>query len=274
MLYDQHIHSTYSDDAENTMAEMALAAAQAGLAGICFTDHADLDDINGVYNPLAWREDEYFAAFEAAKSASGDKIRLRLGLELGEANHYPETARAVAARVPDFIIGSIHNLRDTPDFYCGRAGGEDGEMYATPEACAALLERYIGELEETAALGCFDVIGHIGYPLRYMRTVYPTLGLEPWHERLAELFRRLADAGKGIELNCSGLRQSLGETMPNAALLALYRDMGGQIITLGSDAHSTKHIGACLEEGKNLLLGLGFTHYCVYNNREPEFIML
>ena len=274
MLFDYHVHSTYSDDAENSMAEMAAAAASAGLAGLCFTDHVDLDDINGRFNPVAWRSEEYFAAFAAAQSAAGDNISLRLGIELGEANHYPEVAREISAVVPDFIIGSIHNLKDTPDFYCGRAGGELPEMYATRESCHALLDRYITELEETERLGCFDVIGHIGYPLRYMRSVYPELTLEPWYERLAELFRRLVQSGKGIELNCSGLRQSLGETMPNGSILALYKSMGGEIITLGSDAHSVKHVGMGLEEGKKLLKGLGFSHYCVYNRRKIEFIKL
>ncbi|MDD6189280.1 MAG: histidinol-phosphatase HisJ family protein [Clostridiales bacterium] len=274
MLYDLHTHSIYSDDADNSMTEMALAAAEAGLGGICFTDHADLDDINGTYNPLAWRREEYFSAFEAARKAAGDRIALRLGLELGEASHYPDIAREVAAQVPDFIIGSVHNLAGTPDFYCGRADGEDSRMYASPEACHALLERYVSELEDTAALGCFDVIGHIGYPLRYMRTVYPDMSLEPWRERLAELFRALARMGKGIELNCSGLRQSLGETMPSAGILALYRDMGGEIVTLGSDAHRVSDVGKGLSQGKNLLIGLGFSRYCVYNKRKAEFINL
>lgn len=274
MLYDLHTHSLCSDDADNTMAQMALAAAEAGLGGICFTDHADLDDINGIYNPHPWQPEEYFAAYEAALAAAGDKLRLWLGLELGEGNHHPARAEAIAAQVPDFIIGSIHNLRDCPDFYCGRAGGECPEMYASAESCAALLERYVGELEETARLGLFDVIGHIGYPLRYMRTLYPRLGLEPWRDRLAELFRGLAREGRGIELNCSGLRQSLGETMPCAWILSLYRDMGGEVITLGSDAHRTDHVGSGLEDGKNLLTGLGFTHYCVYNKRKAEFIKL
>ena len=274
MLYDYHVHSTYSDDAENTMAEMAPAAAKAGLAGLCFTDHVDLDDINGVYNPLAWRPDEYFAAFEKAKAAAGDNITLRLGVELGEATHYPEIARQIAGELPDFIIGSVHNLENTPDFYCGRAGGECPEMYATRESCAVLLDKYVTELEDTARLGLFDVIGHIGYPLRYMRTLYTDMGIEPWRDRLAELFRSLAQSGKGIELNCSGLRQSLGETMPAKWLLALYRDMGGEIITLGSDAHRTEHVGSGLSIGKNLLQGLGFKYYCVYNSRKPEFIEL
>lgn len=274
MLYDYHVHSVYSDDADNTMAEMASAAAEAGLAGLCFTDHADLDDINGDHNPAAWRPEEYFAAFDRALASLKGGTRLRLGLELGEANHHPEKAAKIAAEVPDFIIGSIHNLKDTPDFYCGRAGGECPKMYADLHACRALLERYVTELEETAALGLFDVIGHIGYPLRYMRTLFPALDLEPWRERLAELFRGLALSGRGIELNCSGLRQSLGETMPSASLLALYRDMGGEIITLGSDAHCCRHLGSGLEAGKNLIIGLGFTHYCVYNKRKAEFIKL
>ncbi len=274
MLYDHHVHSTYSDDAENSMTEMALAAAEAGLAGMCFTDHVDLDDINGVYNPHAWRPGEYFAAFEAACAAAGDKLSLRLGAELGEATHYPEVARQIADAVPDFIIGSVHNLAATPDFYCGRAGGENPEMYADEAACRALLEKYLTELEDTVRLGCFDVIGHIGYPLRYMRTLYPTMSIEPWRERFAELFRSLAQTGKGIELNCSGLRQSLGETMPAPWLLTLYRDMGGEIITLGSDAHSTAHVGSGILIGKNLLEGIGFKYFCVYNKRKAEFMTL
>lgn len=274
MLYDYHVHSTYSDDAESSMSEMALAAAEAGLDGLCFTDHVDLDDINGIYNPNAWRSGEYFSAFENARAAAEGKISLRLGVELGEATHYPEVAKAIAKEIPDFIIGSVHNLTATPDFYCGRAGGENPEMYADEAACRALLERYVTELEETAALGIFDVIGHIGYPLRYMRTLYPAMSIEPWRERFAELFRTLARSGKGIEVNCSGLRQSLKETMPAQWLLDLYRDMGGEIVTLGSDAHSTAHVGSGLSVGKNLLQGIGFKNYCVYNKRNVEFITL
>lgn len=275
MLYDFHVHSAYSDDAESSMVEMARAAVRCGLSGICFTDHADLDDINGNFNPEAWRPAEYYAAFQAAREAVDSRqIILRLGLELGEASHYPAEAQRIAAEIPDFIIGSVHNLAGTADFYYGRSGGEDSRMFSSPETCHRLLERYVAELEDTAHLGCFDVIGHIGYPLRYMRTVYPSLGLEPWRDRLAELFRAIIRVGKGIELNCSGLRQSLGETMPNRNLLELYRDLGGKIITLGSDAHRCADIASGLINGKKLLSALGFRHYSVYNKRKVEFINL
>ena len=274
MLFDQHVHSTYSDDAENSMAEMALAAARAGLGGICFTDHVDLDDMLGAYNPGAWRPDEYFSAFEGAREAAGDKLSLRLGLELGEGCHYPAEAARIAAQVPDFIIGSVHNLSHTADFYCGRPGGEAPAMYETREHCTALLERYMDELEATARQGSFDVIGHIGYPLRYMRQVWPDAALTPLRERMAELFRLLIADSRGIEVNTSGLRGTLGETMPAEWLLRLYRDLGGEIVTLGSDAHRVSDVGAGLREAKNLLRGLGFERYCVYNRRKVDFIRI
>lgn len=274
MLCDYHVHSLCSFDGESGMTEIALAAAKAGLDEICFTDHADLDDEDGKFNPLAWRGEEYFSAFEEARRAAGGKISLRLGLELGEGNHYPEKAREIAATVPDFIIGSVHNLRGTADFWRGRAGGEDKEMFKTRERCESLLECYVSELEETERLGEFDVIGHIGYPLRYMRAFYPDITLEGQTERLAELFRRLIRAGKGIEVNTSGLRGELGETMPAPWLIRLYRDLGGEIITIGSDAHSAKDTGKGIKDAKNLIRGIGFTRFCVYNRRKENFVNL
>ncbi len=274
MFSDLHTHSLISDDAENSMAEIALAAAKRGLDLVCFTDHADLDGLEGGPAPFPFPTERWQAAFEAAREAAKGRVTLRLGLELGEADHRPAEAAALAAAVPDFIIGSTHNLCGLPDFYCGRPGGEAPALFDAAEKRRALLSRYVSELEATAALGLFDVIGHIGYPLRYMRAYEPDLTLLPWRERLAELFRRLIAAGKGVEVNTSGLRGSLGETMPAPWLLSLYRDLGGELVTLGSDAHRTGDVGAGIAETQKLLRTLGFRFHCVYNKRKAAFYPL
>ena len=274
MFADLHTHTTFSDDADNSMTEMAGAAAGAGLELVCFTDHADLDLIDGRPAEAPFPMETYRAAFDAAREAVGEGVTLRLGLELGEADHHPAEAAALAALVPDFIIGSTHNLRDTPDFYCGRPGGEAPELFDTAEKRRALLDRYVSELEATVALGCFDALGHIGYPLRYMRPWEPELTLAPWRDRLAELLRGLIAAGKGLEVNTSGLRKGLGETMPAPWLLSLYRDLGGRRLTLGSDAHRTADLGAGIDETKKLLSALGFRYHCVYNKRQAEYYSL
>ncbi len=272
MLCDYHIHSVYSDDAENTMAEMALAAAEAGLSEICFTDHVDLDDIDGNPNPNAWRREEYLAMYRSALEKAGDRIKIKLGAELGEANHFPDSAKAIAAEVPDFIIGSTHNLKNTPDFYLGAHGTA---LYTSKDACAALLDRYADELIETARLGAFDVIGHIGYPLRYIRVCgYPELDLRPWEARLRELFTILRETGRGVEINTSGLRGTLGETMPAAWLVRLWHDCGGEVITIGSDAHRVSDAGAELAEGQRLARDSGFEYFCTFSEHKPTFIKL
>lgn len=274
MFSDLHTHSAISDDAEDSMRAMALAAAEKGLELLCLTDHADLDALDGSPQRQPFPLGEWRAAFEEAREAAGDRVALRLGLELGEADHHPEAAAALAAAVPDFIIGSTHNLLHTPDFYCGRPGGEAPALFNTAEKRRALLDRYVSELEATARLGFFDVLGHIGYPLRYMRPYEPQLSLMPWRDRLAELLRGLIAAGKGIEVNTSGLRGSLGETMPAPWLLRLYRDLGGEVLTLGSDAHRCRDLGAGITETKKWLAELGFRRHCVYNKRKAEFYPL
>ena len=119
-LFDFHIHSTCSDDAKNTMTEMALASAQAGMDVVCFTDHFDLDDYRTgapLPNPLAaWPM--VLEQYATAKTACAGIIDLRLGMELGEANHNPVYAARCAAQPElDFVLGSTHNLRNTTDFY-------------------------------------------------------------------------------------------------------------------------------------------------------------
>ena len=105
-------------------------------------------------------------------------------------------------------------------------------------------DRYIEEHFELAELGFFDVLGHLGYTKRYMKRRGFDIGLEGHEDRLRELFRLLIQNGKGIELNTSGLRDTTGSTFPEKHVLKLYREAGGEIITVGSDSHRTEDVGA------------------------------
>jgi histidinol-phosphatase (PHP family) len=133
---------------------------------------------------------------------------------------------------------------------------------------------YLDEYIELTRLGSFDVLGHIGYPLRYMRTIGFDISLEPFTEKLSVLFKELMLKGKGIELNTSGLRKWLNEPLPAPFILRLYRELGGEIITLGSDAHRPEDTGADIRKCLILLKELGYKYYCVYSQRKPEFIKI
>ncbi|MBQ4369588.1 MAG: histidinol-phosphatase HisJ family protein [Oscillospiraceae bacterium] len=264
---DYHVHSSCSSDAENTMLEMALSAKKAGLNLVCFTDHCDTERFDtGEYDPDCYNRAEMLRQFA---EASGCGIELRLGVEIGEALHQGKTADSVAAdEALDFVISSVHAIRGEIDFYC--------LDYSSRERCENLLKRYVEEHEQLVEqTDSFDVIGHIGYPLRYMyKNGFADLSLLPYEERLAGVFRRIAYKGKGIEINSSGLRKEGRQAMPSLPLLKLYKECGGEIITVGSDAHRVSDIGSGVNECFELLREAGFKYYTVFRARKPEFIKL
>ncbi|MGI6014032.1 MAG: histidinol-phosphatase HisJ family protein [Oscillospiraceae bacterium] len=271
-LFDFHIHSICSDDAKNTMAEMALASAKAGIDVVCFTDHFDLDDYRTgepLLNPLdIWPT--VLEQYAAAKEACAGIVEVRLGMELGEANHNPTYAARCAAQPElDFVLGSTHNLRNTTDFYY--------LQYQSLEHCYALLDTYIAELMELSQLDCYDCMSHIGYTRRYMLAAGydAVITLDRYGDQLDQIFRTLIQNGRGIELNCSGFRHpGISTSIPDLPLLKRYRELGGEIITIGTDAHRVVDAGHFIREGYALLAEAGFQYVCSYQNRIPAFIKL
>lgn len=266
-LSDQHIHSAGSPDCDTPIPVMVRAAREKGVRHLCFTDHIDIDDCRtGRLNPGcrdAWQpiKEGYLAALPDVPAG----VELRLGMELGEANHCPELAVSLAAEPElDFVLGSLHNLRNTPDFYYLR--------YESEAQCEALNRRYLEELLELSALPCFDVMSHIGYTRRYMRRA----GFEAELDRdrfgglIQALLQSLIEKGKGIEVNCSGLREGAG-TFPGLWVLRFYRELGGEIVTVGSDAHSPETAGAGIAQGFELLREAGFRYVALFRRRKPEF---
>jgi histidinol-phosphatase (PHP family) len=248
---------------------MALAAIEKGVSILCITDHVDIDDYKtGLFQPDCFSnwEDMQKQFFDAKARVEG-RLDLRLGIEFGEANHSPANMiESVTSKKLDFIIGSLHNIRGNPDFFCIR--------YESAAECKSLVEKYIEEHFELVKLGCFDVLGHIGYTKRYMLRRGFDIGLEGHEDRLSQLFKLLRNSGKGIELNLSGLRDGTGSTFPELKILKLYREIGGEIITTGSDGHRPEDVGSHLSEGMELLREAGFKYFTVFKDRKPEFIKL
>ena len=204
-------------------------------------------------------------------------IDIKLGLELGEGNHDPARAKRVYAMPEyDFILGSLHNLRDEQDFYYIK--------YESYDQCWELYDRYLDELIELAGINCFDCMAHIGYCLRYMHRqgFDAEITMERYGGKLDTLLRMLIENGKGIELNVADLvpgghdapgehDEPLLKPVPSIEILRRYRELGGDIITVGSDAHSVKAAGAGLREGYQLLSDIGFRYVAVYKRHKPEF---
>lgn len=262
-LADYHIHSLCSPDGQDSMPLLAGASAAAGLNEICFSDHFDTVDLHGNPSP-DFDFSPIRAQFAKAQARYGNRIALHLGLELGGAVHDPARAKALAA-IPDldFVIGSIHNDRGREDYY--------NLQYTSKEQCTQIIANYLEELLELARLGTFDVLGHVTYPLRYMNG---RDGLQmsflPFTDRLREIFTLVIQSGKGIELNTNRGNAPL----PGSDVLKLYRESGGEIITLGSDAHTTHHVGLGIPEGRELLRDVGFRYFTAYEKHQPKMIRL
>jgi len=270
---DHHIHSNCSTDAEDAMQDMAMACGERGVTTVCFTDHCDMDDYRtGIPDPDAekvWRRS--LDAYRETVSTVPSGLDVRIGIELGEMNHDPARAEALLASVPelDFVLASVHNLRNTPDFYALR--------YEDEAHCRRLMDTYLAELTEVAAMPNYDILSHIGYTKRYMlRAGYHVfVEDEAYEERIRLLLRTVIENGKGIEVNTSGLRHpAIHETIPNPKILKIYKELGGERITVGSDAHRTVDAGRGITQSFSMLKDMGFRYVCAYKQRQPEFITL
>ena len=269
---DNHIHSYCSPDGHNSMKEMSDASYKAGVRHLCFTDHCDIDHY------LTGEQDEECFIFreimnelyQEALLTKPKDMTICLGLELGECNHNPALSYEIsAAEELDFILGSLHNIRGNADFY---------EMkYPDENYCRWLLDKYLDELLELAKLDCFDVMAHIGYPVRYIRRAgfSADLNTSTHGDKIELLLKILIENGKGIEINCSGYRNRyLNDSVPTKDILTMYKRLGGEIITVGSDAHEVNHAGSGLQRGFEILNELEYKYVTVFEKRKPKFIKL
>ena len=260
---DYHTHSRVSPDAFSSMAEMAEAAIRQGLQEICFTDHVEPICFGSTAPRKTYDWAPLTEEFRAAQAAVGDRIRLRLGVELGDAVWDLDRSEAIMARAPalDFVIGSIHILSERMD-------GRDLYSLAPRDEAEtrACLADYLCQIQRLARWGGFHVLGHLTLPLRYLnenRGMH--VSFDGFEAEMEDIFRTIIPKGIGIELNTNR-----GNTpLPDAKWLKLYRGMGGEVITLGTDAHAPAAVGCAIREGQALLRECGFRRFCTFRQGQP-----
>ncbi|GHU60078.1 histidinol phosphate phosphatase [Clostridia bacterium] len=262
-LADYHTHSVFSHDGKDGIDLMAASARAAGVDELAVTDHCDLISPGKIYGKYDQRG--YFDGLASARAEGKDTPAVLAGLELGQAHHAPEDAEAILSGGGyDFVLGSVHWLRDGTDF-CRYD-------YSSAEKTREILDRYFGELLELAAMPrLFDVLSHLTLPLRYMPEP-DAVDIRLFEPALRRLFKLLADSGRGIEVNTAG--GAVEGTLPDAWCVSLFRECGGEIITVGSDAHVAGDIGRHVKETYALLRGCGFTRITTFRERKPIFIKL
>ena len=266
---DYHSHTQFSNDSRTNMRELAQCAYENGISELCFTDHMDDCCVNDgepkIRGSVATWDEEY-NEFLAVKREMEGKIELRLGMELSGYNHMPDLALKIAKETKglDFVLASLHNTRSTLDFFYYK--------FRDLAECQQIAEEYMKENLEIARLGGFDCMAHIGYFNKCTARMGFVVRLMDYRDYLEEIFRTLIDKGLGIEINTSGIMNPMGEPIPNLDALKLYKSLGGEVITVGSDSHGTRFYPGGVKEGYEILKAAGFKYVTTFRERKPEFI--
>jgi histidinol-phosphatase (PHP family) len=267
-MYDYHAHSNWSHDASASMDDMVRSAAEKGFLEIAITDHEDPDYPDPGFESELDPAGYHAALTEAAErwNRTGSPVRLVRGIELGLQPGSPnDFCRDIVNRYAfDFVLGAIHCAGgasiDTPEYLAPRSPAQAMQDYY--ESMLACLDEYDG----------FDVLAHLNNIDRYLPEV-PEEAAFADYARAA--LRKLAGMGKGLEVNTSSYRKGLGErTTPPLFALRLFRELGGEVVTIGSDAHNVHDVGRDWERGRALLEAAGFRYLATFRDRKPTFIKL
>lgn len=271
VLADYHMHSTFSGDAESPMEDMVKAAIDKGLSEICFTEHNDIlfpyseSDKKGMYEV---NTDSYLYELLCMREKYGDRIKIGFGVELGMQDIALSLNEKYAKSFDfDFIIFSCHivNGKDPyyPPYYEGRSEEE------------ALREYFECILESIKKFNDYNVVGHLDYIVRYAPDTDKNYCYDKYKDILDKILKTLIESGRGIEINTAGLkRYKLKDVHPCTEVVRKYREMGGEIITVGSDAHNTGDIAIDFDRAQEVLKASGFKYYTTFEKRKPSFIRL
>lgn len=262
-MIDYHIHSDISGDCSVPMMRMAEAAQRRNLREICFTEHIDLDfpgDIDFVFD-----FNEYDEAFAEVKAAFPD-MNIRKGIEAGLETATKQTmAELVRKHKLDYVIGSKHLVGGLDPF-----GSELWKLYSQREA----YEDYLKECIESAKeCDFYDVFGHLGYIAKFCPFEDRLMRYGEYTDAVDELLKLLVEKGKGLEVNTSGIKAT-GSTMPEMPIVKRFFDLGGEIVTLGSDAHDESAPGRAVGETLQQLKRVGFKYICAFESRKPRFLTI
>lgn len=266
MLWDTHMHCYFSGDSETPPESMIQSAIQKGLDGICFTDHLDYDykEEPGLF---LLDFDAYRKEISTLQEKHMTQLSILWGIELGLQPHVVQQNLAVTEKYPfDFVIGSSHCV-DCIDIYYP-------SFYENTTEDAAYRRYFESILANVHSDADYDVYGHLDYVVRYgpNKNLYYSYG--KYADIIDEILRALIEKGKGIEINTAGFKYGLGHPNPTEEILCRYRELGGEIITIGADGHKPEHVAYDFEKVPQLLKAAGFKYYTVFKERKPQFIEL
>ena len=261
MLCDYHVHSAYSCDCDFAPRDIADLAIELGVSELCFTDHVDYfldDETQHIEYP------EYLAGLTALQAEYDGRLTIRRGIELGVQKHtlprYLEDHEKYGAAL-DFALLSVHEIDDL-EFH-------NGEFLAGRDRTAFNRDYYAYLLDIVEQFPHYSVLAHLDVIKRYDPD--GPLADSEVEDLLRAILRRAVADGKGLEVNTSCFRYGLRDLTPSRHILRLFKELGGDIVTVGSDSHAPAHLAKGIPEAKAALKEMGFRFFCTFEGMQPQY---
>lgn len=268
MIGDYHVHTKFSSDCNSEPEELIKKAISLGMNEICFTDHVDFD-----YPPengqtiFRINTKEYFNTLAALRDSYKNRIKIKIGIELGLNPSIEEmNSPFVKSNDFDFVIGSSHIINGNDPYY--------PEFWKGKSIKEAVMSYFEAILRNVTTYENYDVYGHLDYIRRYIPDKEYVYVDNDFYEITEMIFKNIIFKGKGIELNTRALTSGITNFIPTITLLKRFRDLGGEIVTLGSDSHYVKNLGYAFTTAKDILINTGFRYVTTFEHRTPSFIKL
>lgn len=268
ILWDCHMHSFFSADSDTSMEDMVKQAISCGLSGICFTEHLD-PDYPDTPEGLEFSLDlpAYQSRLTALKETYRKKIQIHFGIELGLQPHLAPYFNDLLSEYDfDFVIGSSHLVHGYDPYY--------PEFFEGRQESRCYREYFESVLENLKAFDEMDTYGHLDYVVRYGPNKNRDYSYIKYQDILDEILRTLAAKNIGLELNTGGYHYGLGQPNPCIPVIKRYRELGGEIITIGADAHTPEKVAYSFDKAAAVLEECGFSYYTIFEKRKPVFLNL
>jgi histidinol-phosphatase (PHP family) len=258
---DYHMHSIFSEDGSSSPEEMCRQAIQLGIPEIGFTEHWDV----GPYeqNPRFFQPEPWYAELERLRILFSGELTIRAGIEVAEPHLYLKDTAEVLKRVPfDYVLGSVHFVG--PHFMFD-------EAYFRSQSADSAYQSYFIELEQLLQVADLDVLSHLDVPVRTAKSI---LGYDParYEIQIRRILQAVIDRGLALDVNAAGMRKTARNLMPDPLILNWYAEMGGERITLGSDAHRADQVGLNLDSALEFVRSAGLTHLARFERRKALLI--
>ncbi|MEG2038406.1 MAG: histidinol-phosphatase HisJ family protein [Oscillospiraceae bacterium] len=266
--FDSHVHTHNSPNSKHSVSYLCESAINKGLIGFAVTDHFECDLSEQRYDLVIKNS---VMDIKKAQISFADQLTLTCGIEIGQPLMNLTACNDILSFTKyDYVIASLHRDSMHENHYVNTNFNDFSK-----KDIDLLVSTYFDDMLKTVEWAGFDVVGHFTYPSSLIEGVYKKIvDMTAYDEVVDEILKKIVQKGKGIEINTSGLRYDLNRCIPSIQYIKRFKELGGELVTIGSDAHSAEELGEGIQKGMEMLKYLGFEYVTMYQQHQPRMLKI